>query len=293
MTMTESTLRPSVSGSLGPAEVLEPDTTGEFVRVRRQGSWELADGWARIAVANCPALSAGDRVLVAGEQADELYVIGVLSCVRPPRLEISGGVYAERGSNLQGGDTLRVLSARHELLFEIDPAAGATRLAIPSGSLELLASQGDLILRAGGTVRVEGHSVELHAQHRLTLTVGRGLAAAGTWLRLLPQTLQVGSQRVELSARHGDVKVSSAAVSGEQISVEAEQYQLKAVRVETMAETIIERSGSVYRTVRDLLQLQTGRLRTYVAGLSHFRSKRAWFSAEETMHIDGEKVQLG
>lgn len=293
MSMTESPLRPAVTGSLGPAEVLEIETSGEFIRVRREGSWQLPDGWARIAVANCPALAAGDRVLVAGEQADELYVIGVLSCVRPERLQTSRGFYAERGRNSDGGDTLRVLTGRNELLFEVDPATGATRLAIPSGSLELVASQGDLVLKAGGTVRVEGHSVELHARHRLALAVTQGIAAMSTWLRLLPQSLQVGSQRVELSAGHSDIKVSSAAVSSEQISVETENYQLKAARVETVAETVIERSGSVYRTVRDLLQLQTGRFRTYVAGLSHFRAKRAWFSAEETIHLDGDKVQLG
>lgn len=293
MSMTEHSERYSVASLIGQGEVLELDAAGENARVSRGNAWDAPEGWARVAVGSCPALQVGDQVIVAGELPDDQYVIGCLTAKPPRRLTTSSGVSAECVMNAGGQETLRVLSPRNDLLFEFDAATGSTRVAIPEGPLELSAGRGDLILRSTGTVRVQGETVELHARSRLALSVSRSLAAVGTWLQMIPDRLNLGSDRVEFSAKQGEATVTRARVRCDSVSTEATQYRLQAEKIETVAETVIERSGNVYQTVRDLVQTQTGRLRTYVAGLSHFRSKRAYFSSEESFNVDGEKINLG
>lgn len=293
MPLTEHSKRYSVGSLIGPAEVLELDAAGENARVSRGNDWDCAEGWARVAVGSCPALQIGDQVIVAGELPDDLYVIGSLASKPPGKLTTSSGVSAECVMSACGQETLRVLSPRNEMLFEYDSATGTTRVAIPEGSLELSAGRGDLILRSTGTVRVQGEAIELHARSRLALSVSRSLAVVGTWLQMIPDRLNLGSDRVELSAKQGEAAVTRAKVLCDSVSTEANQYRLQAEKIETVAETVIERSGNVYQTVRDLVQTQTGRLRTYVAGLSHFRSRRAYFSSEESFNVDGEKINLG
>ncbi len=307
MSVIHSSIRLPGSGVPGPAEVLEVDEACEYVRVCRQGSWDGAETWARLAIPGEYSPEVGDEVLVFGEQPDDLYVIGCLKVrrktsrtdqtalqkARQVRLETASGICAECGTNADGHETLRVLSPGNELLFEADPSAGITRLAVPQGSLEILAGQGDLTLRSGHTVRIEGRFIEMNAVHRLTMTVAQGLAAVRSVLRLLPHSFHASIQDIEVFSRKGKIKIDSADVAAEQLSVAADQCQLSSRKIEIDAETIIQRAGNVYQSVRELLQLQTGRLRTYVSGLSHFRSKTAYISAEETVHIDGSHVELG
>lgn len=293
MSVTEKRSLAAIVGLFGAAEVMEQDADLNRVRVRTLNSWDEHEGWAQLAVANAFAPQVGDQVLVAGDLPDDLYVIGCLSPPAPQRLISSGGVYAELGRTSAGDETVRVMSPANQLLFEVNPVTGATKLTIPAGTLELDAVHGDLVLRAGGTVRVEGQKVELRARFKLAMVVSNQLASVTTWFRMLPERLQFGSDQIELSARNAEVKASSVDVTGETMKLHADKFQLKARSAETTAETVIEKAGNVYRTVRELAQLQAGRFRTLVSGISHFRSKRAYFSSEETFHIDGDQVNLG
>ena len=276
-----------------PLEVLELESSGQFVRVSASEQWDSKDEWARLATGPHLRPQLGDTVLVAGHSPDNLYVIGCLSPPAPERLETTSGVYAERCTDESGSETLRVMSGKDELLFAVDPARGTTRLSIPNGTLELTSATGDVVLRAGGTVRLEGNAVDLQAKSRLTLAVLSGVGIAKSWFRMLQDRIQTGGEKIEVSAREADLNMVSTTLISKDVSVKTDLYQLKAQRAETVTETLVERHGNVYRTVRELVQLQAGRLRTFVSGISHFRSKRSYISAEETIHIDGEKVHLG
>lgn len=293
-TLSSSAMMPSVL----TAEVLETDTNGQFVRIAVQNSlvdteWHAVDLWARLATGPHVRPEPQDQVLVVGEAPDQLYVIGCLTPPRPQTLKTQSGVYAQRHEKPDGSESLQVLSSDHELLFEADPASGTTRVIIPDGHLQLQAAKGDLLLQSGGTVRVQGQHVELRARHRLTMAVINSVGIAGSWLRMIQDRMQAGGQNLELSAAEADLNLAAARVTSKKVSVQTLDWRLTAERSEVSAETLIERAGNVYRCVRGLVQEQAGRLRTFVSGISHFRSKRAYFSSEETFHVDGEKIHLG
>ena len=218
---------------------------------------------------------------------------GCLTPPEPQRLSSTSGVYAELRPNAAGDDTLQVRSPQNELLFEVDPATGTTRVGIPNGDLELTAERGDLNLRAAGNIRLEGNDIEAKARHRLTLMICDRLKAASTLLKMVPHSLGLSSGKVHVSAEQLESKADATKIAGRRISMTSKSHSVQTERLDTVAETVTENTGNVYRIVRDLVQTQAGRVRTFVRGLSHFRSKRAYFSSEETFNIDGEKINLG
>lgn len=281
------------AGLFGTAEVVGRDPDSRFALVRHSDDWEVTTFRARLALGNGPIPSTGDQVLIAGDAPDDLFVIACLSRPADQRLKTKQGYTAERHQTADGAETLRVLSPDDKLLIELDARDGVTRLRIPSGSVELTTGAGDILFRSAGNLRFEGKAIELHAKQRIALSISSGLSAVGTWLRLLSDRLQVGSEKISLTAREGRLQMDKARVTSDDLAVEADRCHVKARHAETVAETVVQRSGNVYCFVRDLMQNQAGRLRTYVSGLSHFRSKRAYFSSEETFNVDGEKINLG
>ncbi len=292
MSTTDIVQQTPVSTGFSTAEVLECDESGQYVRVSTTANWDTPSCWARLATGPLRPV-VGDQVLVAGGNSDDMYVIGCLSPPSSARLTTEHGTYAECKTNSDGHETVCVMTKENELLFEHDPHKGVTRVAVPEGSLELATKQGDLVLSSAGNVRITGGAVDVRARHRLTLGVIDTLGRAKSWFRMLQDRLQAGGTNLELEVENTEVHSHSTRVSSNEISVEAKRLTVTAEQLESTAETRIEQSGSVYQTVVDLLQQQTGRLRTYVSGLSHFHSKRAYFSSEETFNIDGDKVNLG
>jgi len=86
----------------------------------------------------------GQEVLLAGDNADELYVIGVLA---PPKTR----------------EPAEFNTRPDEVQFEYDPRSKKGRLSMPHGSLDLVAEEGDINLRAAKNVRIDGHSVEMNS----------------------------------------------------------------------------------------------------------------------------------
>ncbi len=275
------------------AQVLETEDRGQFVRVFASGQWNEPDFWARLATGPTLRPRVGDQVLIAGAGSTEAYVIGCLTPPVPGRLTSASGTYAECCKDQSGHEVVRVLTRNDELMFEYDSEKQVTRVAVPQGSLELTTAQGDLSLNAAGTVRIAGSAVEINARRRLSIAVVTVLGKAKSWFRMLEDRLHTGGAKFDLLAEETELNSPTTRLNSNDVSVNAGHVQVEAAHLETAADTRVERSGSVYQTVVDVFQQQTGRLRTYVSGLSHFRSKRAYFSSEESFNIDGDKVNLG
>jgi len=275
------------------AEVLETEDRGQFVRVSASGQWDEPDFWARLATGPLSRPCVGDQVLIAGAGSTEAYVIGCLTPPAADRLTSANGTYAECCKDQSGHEVVRVLTRNDELMFEYDPEKQVTRVAVPQGSLELMTAKGDLTLNAAGTVRIAGSAIEITARRRLSMAVVNAVGKAKSWFRMLEGRLHTGGAKFDLVAEETELNSPTTRLNSNEVSVNAGQVHVEAEHLETAADTRVERSGSVYQTVVDVLQQQTGRLRTYVSGLSHFRSKRAYFSSEESFNIDGDKVNLG
>lgn len=118
------------------------------------------------------------------------------------------------------------------------------------------------------------------------------------------QTLvNVSSGDLALRTEHGDIELQSSGavrIGGQAINLAGEQVEVRAKRarwivdkLETIAGTVMERAKNLYRSVEQLAQLRTGRMRTFVEETYQFRSKNAYVKAEKDYKIKADQIHLG
>jgi hypothetical protein len=115
--------------------------------------------------------------------------------------------------------------------------------------------------------------------------------------------VNVRKGNLELRTEEGDIRLSSASavrISGHCIEMNSNKLYATAGyarfvfdRLETMVDTLIEQAKNVYRTVTQLTQLRTGRMRTLVDETYQFKANKAFFKSEDDFKIKGEKIHLG
>ena len=115
--------------------------------------------------------------------------------------------------------------------------------------------------------------------------------------------VNVPKGNLELRTEDGDIRLSSAkAVRINTQCIEMNSNKLNANvgyarfvfdRLETVVDTLVEQAKNVYRTVAQLTQLRTGRMRTLVDETYQFKANKAFFKSEDDFKIKGEKIHLG
>jgi len=217
--------------------VVEDEREDGTVRVRLDRSGPMSILSACVAAPRTAPLVAGDRVLVAGDSSNVLYVIGRIGPFRPEEAQSPCALKTGKDTGI-----LRVFSPRNELVFEYDPVGEKARVNIARGNLELVTEDGDIELRSARNVRIGGHTIEMES-------------------------------------RELNIKSASA--------------RWVVDRMETLTGTLVEKARNAYRTVEQLSQLRTGRMRTLVDQTFHLRSRKAFLKSDEDFKIKGEKIHLG
>jgi len=93
------------------------------------------------------------------------------------------------------------------------------------------------------------------------------------------RTVKINSQSIDMNSKRLNVKVAYAKFMFD--------------RLETFAETLVEQAKNVYRTVIQLTQLRTGRMRTLVDETYQFKADKVFMKSEDDFKIKGEKIHLG
>jgi Protein of unknown function (DUF3540) len=166
---------------------------------------------------------------------------------------------------VEGREQLELRDREGRLLFAYDAESGRGVLSIPVGDLELEAPNGDVVLRAGRRVRLQG---------------GR--------------ELELRAGRLAVSAGEAELRLGETRFVGERFDGVLRRAKLSAEKLETVAGRLLERAVNVYRQVQRLHQLKAGRVRTLVEGSYHVKSGDGVFiKSDEIAQIDGKQVHLG
>lgn len=102
----------------------------------------------------------------------------------------------------------------------------------------------------------------------------------------------MAGQRVEVTAREAEVKVSEAKVTARQLTSTIDRVREVVGVLETRAERVIERAKNVYRDAEELSQTRAGRLKLIAERTVHVLGRHTLFKAEQDVKIKGEKVYL-
>ncbi|HET7922347.1 MAG TPA: DUF3540 domain-containing protein [Gammaproteobacteria bacterium] len=179
------------------------------------------------------------------------------------------------------------LTARRAASCLLMPAAGDTVLAtcVADGSWVVLAvlvrGAADPIvsLPADALLRTEAGGLTLAAQTSLALAGG--------------ERVSVVSPALEVHAEQANGSFSVLRAAAGLVETTASRIRSIADYFETVADTLRQRAGSMYREVKDLDHLKAGQVNYRAETVFNIRGKHSVLSAEGEVKIDGTRVHLG
>ena len=245
------------AGCFGTAMVLGGVERDERLRVQLEDSSDHGMAWIPMSLGCRPR--AGDRILVAGDNPEDLHVLAVLQSASRTRkpvesVETREGARAEV-DDATSGSSIRVFSNDGNLLFEYDAAADNATVCMQAENVEFR-TRGDLAFSSGGSVRLSG-------------------------------------REVHMDAARGRVAIDELDYSGKRFVGVLDRSKLLVGRLETVAKTVSSTARNVYQKVTGLKQLRTRRMRTLVETSYHLKSERANLKTEEEFKVDGKEILLG
>ncbi len=253
----------------------------------------LRDGRREVLAARAAGLAeipaCGDRVLCVNGGEGTVYITLLLERAQPAAGCEGTGESADRAGAAtvyrDGTRLLEVRDRRGELIFEYDPDHDRSRVIVNTGTLDVSAPEGDIRFSAGGRIHLKGSVVELGTnglpgteQSRFSLGPFRsGLQSASLDIRS-------GQGRFDL----GDVDYS-----GKRLVSRVTRARLSWGRLESLADSLIQKARTSFTTVEELSQTKAGRMRTLVAGAFRLKAERACLKTDKSFDIDGERINIG
>jgi len=247
----------------GPAIVLEEENDLGQVRIRldqnslsqlhAQTHTQPQSYLATVACLRTGLLSSQTNVLVAGNEINNLYVIGLLGLpvLEGDSLKTSTSVNKElktssgASSRLYKTDkheTLAIYSNKNELVFEYDPSSQKSIVNIVEGDFALNVKNGNIALNTNKTVDINGETVNF---------------------------------------------------TSKKLNIKSFVANFVLGRLETTTDTLVENAKNVYRTVKELTQLRTGRNRTFVEETYQLNADKVLLKSENDVKVKAEKIHLG
>lgn len=295
---TQTSLLPQTK-YFGPAQVLkfsEPDRS-VLLQINYHFDDEL-EVWAKSALPVNHEFLYGETVLAAGEDIDHLYVIGLLDYLpakksNSPKITLKNGVSAEV-SDFSGYEKLQVCSEKGELIFEYNAKSGKCCVNIQSGDLEFVTVNGNIDFVSEKDIRFFcKQSVELQSNQEIRLQTTNAIGNKLSTISLKHNKLKLNSTDVDISAQRSKIHIAESKYIGKQFQGRIKNVKLELGRLESIANTVVEKAENIYKSVKGLTQLKTGRMRTLVESTVHFKGKKVFMKAEEDFKVKAEKIHLG
>ncbi|HEB49150.1 MAG TPA: DUF3540 domain-containing protein [Desulfobulbus sp.] len=277
----------------GPARILSIDPEQRIARIYLDGLSGIQEIHATLALPIAVELAPDDRVLVAGEDIDSIYIIGVLSVQSPPTLRARDGSYVVLDDS-EKGTFFQLYSKEGELLVEHDAEAAQTRIHAGAGDIEVSAPGGDMVFRAQGALCLRGETISLQGKRHLDAAV---LDRAGRTAASLSLAEHGGASLrgadLRLTAGRAGLLVDELKITGKRILGSIGQATINADRLETRARSVISKARNLFQAVENLTQLKTGRLKTLIRSTYHLKSKNTIMKSEDDFKVKADRINLG
>jgi hypothetical protein len=285
----------------GPARVLKYDEAERRVQVLislSESKKNVHKSWARLAIPNAYTPRWGDTVLVAGDDRDHVYVLGLLNTqapepASPEALVLKNGARAVVDGT-QEKEKLRVFTKEGGLIFEYDPRTGKSRVNVPTGDLEVVTRNGDIAFTSARGIRFHSKGpIEMESPKGIGLTASSDFDENHSSLKLGSRKASLTGPELDFKAQRGDIEIEEVKYLGKRFSGKISNVRVIMERLETFTNNVIDKARNVYKTVEGLTQLRTGRMRTLVDETYQLKSKKAFLKSEGDFKVRGDKIYLG
>lgn len=282
----------------GPATVLDINGDEGLILLNIETIEKDFKTWGRVAVPHPHTIMTGESVLVAGEDINAVYIIGILNS-KPAnqsnkmRLTLNNGAYASVNKTPEA-EKFQLCSKSGEMIFEYDPSTGKGLINVQSGDLDVATKQGDINFISERNICFRSkQSINLESQHGIRMATKNAIGQDISSMSLRSMKMNLSSPEIGITAQRGAIQIEDSKYIGNKFSATFKHGKLIIGRLESIANDIISKARNVYRTVDELTQLRTGRMRTLVKSTLHIKAKKSYLKAEDDFKINADKIHLG
>ncbi|MEE9429804.1 MAG: DUF3540 domain-containing protein [Melioribacteraceae bacterium] len=283
----------------GKAKVLEVNKSEGLILLQIDNhSCDKSEVWSKSALPVPHDFYLGENVLATGEDFDELYIIGLLNH-KPLRhsqinlLKMEDGTIAKIEKELNV-EKLQLKSKTGELIFEYNTQSGQRRVNIASGDLDFVTAKGNINFISEGKINfISKQSVELQSGNEIRLHTTNAIGEELSAISLKHKKMKLNSSDIDINSKRSKIQIDKTKYFGNQFDGRIKNVKLIVSKIESIANTVIQKAENIYSSVKGLSQLKTGRMRTIVESAYNLKGKKIFIKSEEDFKVKAEKIHLG
>lgn len=192
----------------------------------------------------------------------------------------------------QGREKITVHSNKGEIIFEYQPETKKCHFYVPEGDLHFNAPAGSVSLSSGRDINLKcPGDIIMEGQNSVKLCAGIS-ARSNAALILDQEQAKLKGSKIAMQAEEGDFTIRKTRIRSRSFAAKINQARATLDHFEILAETMQQKTKNFYQQVDNLLQINAGRMRTFVQGLFHLKGERTYLKSEKDMKLKGDKIHL-
>jgi hypothetical protein len=282
----------ATNGYLGPADVC--DVQNDVIYLSIPGLADRMKVAGTLAISKGASIHVGTRVLVAAQHMDDVYIIGILEPSVGAKQNSNKRKCVNVDVTVGEGENLRVFSAKHELLFEHDAHSCMTRVHVPTGDLAFVASEGNIRFEAAAGITVKSKlPVQVQSESAIQLGIRDSVGCVQSEYVLGSHDHRIETPQLRLKTASLQAQASETRFTSQTLRARFGNVRIMAQTMETVAETLIQKTKDSLARISGLWQVKSGRTRCESEASMYLKSKNVCIQADDDVKINGDQIHLG
>ncbi len=191
-----------------------------------------------------------------------------------------------------GAEKIAVRSETGQIIFEYHPDTKKCQLTVPEGDLCFAAPQGNISFSAGHNIQLKcPGDITIEGEEKVRIHSGKRSLNSHA-LILDHQQAKLSGCKIAIAAQNGDFAIAKTTYRSRRLAAKIDRARIITDEIEIIAETMRQKAQNVVQNVENLLQVNAGRMRTFVRGLYNLKGERTYLKADKDMKLKGDKIHL-
>jgi hypothetical protein len=241
----------------------------------------------------------------AGKKLTKTWVNTMLQCLEKPCIpqRDEGNPPHEKMLQTKNGTSVSLLTENGiekitlrndtgQIIFEYQPETKKCCFTVPEGDLHFNAPAGNISFSSGRDIKMKcPGDIMVEGEGKIAMHSGM-LSPGNAALVIDRQQLHLQGCEVAIVAEEGKFAFARTFLRSRQFAAKIERGRATLDDLEIVVETIRQKAKNVFQNVENLLQINSGRMRTFVRGLYNLKGDRTYIKAEKDIKLKGDKIHL-
>lgn len=191
-----------------------------------------------------------------------------------------------------GIEKITMRSDAGQIIFEYQPETKKCCFTVPEGDLHFAVPTGNISFSSGCNIQLKcPGDIVVEGEGKIAMHSGKVFHGKSALVLDRQQVCLQGS-KVAITAEQGEFAIAKTSFRSRRLAAKIERARVTLDDMEIVAETIRQKAKNVVQNVENLLQINAGRMRTFVRGLYNLKGERTYFKADKDIKLKGDKIHL-